>query len=89
MRPCLCTLLLCAAAAPGQMLTDDQFQIAWSPTGISSLKHVQDIFDTDYVLPGHSFGDLLVRYRAAGATEWQQISNAAVNPAASSPTRLT
>ncbi|MBZ5583796.1 MAG: hypothetical protein LAQ30_16615 [Acidobacteriia bacterium] len=40
------------------------------------MKRVQDAFDTDYVLPGRSLGDIVVRYRAAGATEWQQVSNA-------------
>ena len=81
-------LLLSAAALPGQTLTNDQFRIAYSTTGLTSLKHVRDAFDTDYVLPGRSLGDLAVRYRAAGATDWKQISNAAVNASSGSRVAL-
>jgi hypothetical protein len=88
MRALLCLLFLSAAVLPGQTLTNSQFRIVYSPTGLTSLKHVQDVFDTDYVLPGRSFGDLTIRYRTAGAADWQQISQAGLNAAASSATRV-
>jgi hypothetical protein len=73
---------------PAQILTNDQFRIGYSHMGITSLKHVQDVFDTDYLLPGRSAGDLVLRYRAAGATEWKQISDAELDAAASSGSRV-
>jgi hypothetical protein len=89
MRPVLlCAFLVSAAGLSGQTLTNDQFRITSSPTGVTSLKHVKDVFDTDYVLPGRSLGDLVVRYRTAGATEWKQISTAGVNASASSGSRV-
>ena len=61
--------------ALSQQLENDQFKIAFSPSGLTSLKRVQDVFDTDYILGGRSLGDVLVRYRAPGET-WKEISSA-------------
>src|SRR5580704_19286202 len=60
--------------ALSQQLENDQFKIGFSPAGLTSLKRVQDVFDTDYVLGGRSLGDILVRYRAPGEA-WKDISS--------------
>ena len=60
--------------ALSQQLENDQFKIGLSPAGVASLKHGQDVFDTDYILGGRSLGDVLIRYREAGEA-WQEISS--------------
>lgn len=60
--------------ALSQQLDNDQFKIGFSATGLTSLKHPQDAFDTDYILGGRSLGDVLVRYRAP-AESWKEISS--------------
>lgn len=69
--------LLCLSCALGraQQLENDQFKIAFSPAGVSGLKHVNDAFDTDYILGGRALGDFLVRYRVPGE-EWKEVSSA-------------
>jgi len=63
LRRLIFVLPLLSVFAACQQLENGQFQIALSPAGITSLKHVQDIFDTDYILGGRSLGDVLIRYR--------------------------
>jgi hypothetical protein len=72
----LILLIVCSHSilALSQQLENDQFKIAFSPSGLTSLKRVQDVFDTDYVLGGRSLGDVLVRYRAPGET-WKEIAS--------------
>ena len=67
--PCLLNVF-----AAGQQFESDQFKIAISSPGITSLKGVQDAFDTDYILGGRSLGDVLVRYHAPG-TPWNEVSS--------------
>ena len=59
-------------------MSNEHFRIASAATGVSSLKHTADVFDTDYILPGRSLGDLVVRYREAGTSDWKQVSSAAM-----------
>src|SRR5438445_512704 len=60
-----------APLASAQSLRNSQFQVAYSPSGVTSLKHVQDKYDTDYVAAGRTLGDLLIRYRSVGAKDWR------------------
>ncbi|MGA8504737.1 MAG: hypothetical protein WB762_03925 [Candidatus Sulfotelmatobacter sp.] len=60
--------------ALSQQLENDQFKITFSPNGLTSLKRVQDVFDTDYILGGRSLGDVVMRYRAPGEA-WKEISS--------------
>ncbi len=83
MRTLLCPFLLLAGVLPAQVLSSGEFRVAYSPTGLTSLKRVQDAFDTDYVLPGKSLGDIVLRYRVRGAADWQRVSDAAVVSSAS------
>jgi hypothetical protein len=90
MRFTVCAVLVCSAAAlQGQTLSNQQFQLTYSPTGLTSLTHVHDVFDTDYILPGRSAGDLVLRYRTAGSPDWKRISQAAVDASASSGSRVS
>jgi hypothetical protein len=90
MRLLACIVLVCnASVLQGQTLRNQQFQLTCSPAGLTSLKHVQDVFDTDYILPGRSTGDLVLRYRTAGSTDWRRVSQAAVDASASSESRLS
>ena len=75
-------LVLSAAlplAAVAQSLQNAQFRLDYSPTGITSLKHVHDKYDTDYIAASRTVGDLLIRYRAAGEKDWEQASAAVLN----------
>ena len=62
-----------------QSLQDTQFQLAYSPSGITSLKHAHDKYDTDYIADGHTVGDVLVRYRSVGEKDWRKASAAVLN----------
>lgn len=68
-----------APLAVAQSLQNAQFQLAYSPTGITSLKHVHDKYDTDYIAAPRTVGDLLIRYRAAGEKDWEKASAAVLN----------
>ena len=75
LRLLILTALFFSHIALGQQLENDQFKIAFSSSGVTSLQRVQDVFDTDYILGGRSLGDLVVRYRASGEP-WKEISSA-------------
>ena len=65
-----------APSIAAQSLQDTQFQLVYSPSGITSLKHVHDKYDTDYIADDHTVGDVLVRYRAVGGKDWRKASAA-------------
>ena len=65
-----------------QSLQNAQFQLAYSPSGITSLKHIQDKYDTDYIAGGRTVGDLLIRYRATGGKDWKKATAAVLNTSA-------
>lgn len=65
--------LICSEfAAAAQTLSNEQFSISYSKLGIESLKRVHDAYDTDYISPGRTLGDVFIRYRRAGDASWQQ-----------------
>src|SRR6516164_93500 len=70
-----------AAGVAAQTLANKQFDIRYSSAGLTSLKHVQDVYDTDYVASGRALGDVLIRYRKSGETEWR-LAQAAHDPQA-------
>ena len=71
-----------APSAVAQSLQNSQFQLAYTPSGVTSLKHVQDKYDTDYIASGRTLGDLLIRYRATGSKKWKKASAALQGAAA-------
>src|SRR5215472_3299456 len=64
------------AAAAAQTLANSQFNILYSSAGIASIKHVRDVYDTDYVASGRNLGDVLIRYRGTNETAWQYAQTA-------------
>jgi hypothetical protein len=61
-----------APALAWQTLADDQFDVRYSSAGLASIKHMHDTYDTDYIAPGRALGDVAIRYRTSGETDWQQ-----------------
>ena len=47
-----------------------QFKLDWNRGGISSLKLKNDVFDTEYITPGETLGEVLVGLRTVGG-EWR------------------
>ena len=59
-----------------QSLHNTDFQLDYSTAGVTSLKHVHDKYDTDYIARGRTLGDLLIRYRSTGEKDWKKASAA-------------
>jgi hypothetical protein len=68
------TALLLDVCVGQTTLKNEQFQVAGSDFGIASIKRVHDKFDTEYIAPGRSLGDVVVRYRQMGQKEWKRAS---------------
>lgn len=81
----LALLLYSAPPVTAQSIRDSQFQISYSSAGLTSLKRVQDKYDTDYVARGRALGDLLLRYRVPGEKDWKKASGAVLD--SGSPTQ--
>lgn len=56
------------------LLSGPVFEIRYSDEGITSLKRVNDLHDTNYIVSGSALGGLIVRYRTSGENEWRQVS---------------
>ncbi|HEV2314232.1 MAG TPA: DUF5695 domain-containing protein [Candidatus Acidoferrales bacterium] len=70
-----------------QSVANSQFQVRFSTAGVTSLKHVHDKYDTDYIASGEALGDVVIRYRAPGDRDWKLASAARIDgshPAGSS-----
>jgi len=48
-----------------------RFVLRWNYGGITSLKLLNDFFDTDYIWQGETLGEVVVRYRLDGGN-WQE-----------------
>ncbi len=55
-------------------ITDEYFDLGISDGAIVSLKRVGDSFPTEYILPGKRLGDIALRVRALGQTDWMALS---------------
>lgn len=62
-------------------LKNEQFQVAGSDFGIASIKRVEDKYDTEYIGPGRSLGDIVIRYRQVGQKERKRASAAVIEAA--------
>jgi Family of unknown function (DUF5695) len=79
-----------ALQASAQSIGDSQFQLDSSSSGLTSLKRVQDKYDTDYIARGRTLGDVLIRYRLEGEKGWRKASAAVRDHSdPSSPQTLT
>jgi hypothetical protein len=65
----VCVLAPAAAFADGQ-LGDGEFAIQYGPRGITSLKRVNDAYDTEYLAANGVLGNVTVQYRMAGESNW-------------------
>src|SRR5690348_3984973 len=75
LAPYLFLIFLQALPVSAQQLANNEFQLQFSGSGLSSLKHTQDVFDTDYILAGRDLGDVYIRYRTPGNV-WQEVTSA-------------
>jgi hypothetical protein len=74
------------AYAGGQHhLSDAQFRIDYSASGITAIHRVDDRYDTNYIARGATLGDLIIRYRIMGQQQWEKASAAMINRAPSRP----
>ncbi|HVB58161.1 MAG TPA: DUF5695 domain-containing protein [Candidatus Acidoferrales bacterium] len=74
-----------AWAAPQQRLSDAEFQVDYSASGITAIHRVHDKYDTNYIARGAALGDLIVRYREAGQQQWKNVSAAEMERAVGQP----
>src|SRR5215831_10835257 len=68
-------LLLLPAMAGAQDLRNSAFTIQYSDEGIVSLRHTNDVADTEYIASSGSLGRVVARYRTASAGEWRDIGH--------------
>ena len=55
-------------------LTSTAFDIRYSDKGITDLRRVDDVHNTNYIAAGSTLGPLILRYRCVGDGEWQDVS---------------
>src|ERR1700689_4000555 len=67
--------------APQTTLKNEQCQVSASKSGIASVRRAHDKYDTEYIAPGRSLGDLVIRYRPVGQKEWKRASAAVMEGA--------
>ena len=82
--PSLLLVVILTAVTPQvagaqQTLEDSQFQVRYSASGVTSVMHVRDKYDTEYLSGGETLGDLLIRYRSQGEKTWKQASAATLD----------
>jgi hypothetical protein len=53
------------------MMKDSSFILRWNSGGITSLKRRSDIYDTDYIWPEETLGNVIIRYRLPGR-DWNE-----------------
>ena len=63
-------LLPALAFADGQ-LQDNEFAVQFGPRGITSVKRVQDTYDTEYISTGGVLGNVAVQYKTPTETTWK------------------
>src|SRR5579872_2673218 len=74
-RDLFAALLLLPAIVGAQDLRNSAFTIQYRDEGIVSLRHTQDVADTEYIANGGSLGRVAVRYRTAAQGEWRDIGH--------------
>lgn len=63
-----------ANAQEANQLSCSIFDIQYSNQGITSLRKVNDLYETNYISAGSSLGGLTIRYRSSGETDWNEVS---------------
>lgn len=57
----------------GEVIESESFRLQVAPEGITSLKRVNDVHDTDYIGESGALGRLVVRYRTLPAGDWTEV----------------
>ena len=63
-------LALLPGLAVSETLSNNAFNIQYGAGGITSLKRVNDKFDTEYLSPGGSLGNIVIQYRTSTNSDW-------------------
>ncbi|MBN2182639.1 MAG: hypothetical protein JW715_12065 [Sedimentisphaerales bacterium] len=61
-------------AQNNKRISNSVFDILYSDEGITSLKRVNDLHDTNYIAADNALGSLIVRYRIINENEWREAS---------------
>ena len=79
-------LMPAAAFADGQLKNED-FAIQYGARGITSLKRVQDAYETEYISTGGVLGNIAIQYKTPGDAAWNLAREITLvdEPAAPSP----
>ncbi len=73
---CLVFIAIAGASLPAQTLANSVFQISYSSRGVTAIRCPHDRYDTNYVAPGNTVGDITIRYRPVRASSWELASSA-------------
>lgn len=68
-------LLLVANARAEKPLKNGEFLLEYGPRGITSLKRVNDVHDTEYISSGGVLGNVAIQYKSVGAADWSVASD--------------
>jgi Family of unknown function (DUF5695) len=63
-------LALFPLLAFSQTLSDDAFNIQYGAGGITSLRRANDKYDTEYLSPGGTLGNIVIQYRTSPTSPW-------------------
>lgn len=70
------SLLASVSSTFAQTLQNSEFRLAYNGDGVTSLTHVNDKYETEYIARGRTVGDVLIRYRSVGEKGWRKASAA-------------
>lgn len=58
------------------LISNENFKLNFTNNGLNSLKRVNDLYDTDYIMQNNSIADVLITYKPAGDSDYSRIQNA-------------
>jgi hypothetical protein len=64
------------SGAGQEVISNENFKLAFTAEGLSSLKRTNDIYDTDYIIQNSSIGDVLITYKSAGDSDYSRLHSA-------------
>src|SRR5215469_17930399 len=66
-------LLLLSGVVGAQDLRNGAFTVRYSDEGVISLRHTNDVANTEYIANGGSLGRVVARYRTSPQGDWRDI----------------
>jgi hypothetical protein len=67
-------LLLLPVVAGAQNLRNNAFNVQYNDEGIVSLRHTNEVADTEYIANGSALGPVVARYRTSPQGDWRAIN---------------